>query len=119
MCDYRRHVSYIIIKDTRGSLIKYIIMYFNYTLFKLYVYANIFFIAQVWFWGRGQLVFWGASKFLGGPVSFQIYWPPGPLHPQAQCQGLISILHTDLYKYKAHVNNNTSQLIGYGWLHYF
>ena len=25
----------------------------------------------------------GASKFLGGPVSFQIYWPPGPLHPQA------------------------------------
>ena len=38
MCDYRRHVSYIIIKDTRGSLI----MYFNYTLFKLYVYANIF-----------------------------------------------------------------------------
>ena len=60
MCDYRRHVSYIIIKDTRGSLI----MYFNYTLFK-YVYANIFFIAQVWFWGRGQLVFWGASKFLG------------------------------------------------------
>ena len=38
-------------------------MYFNYTLFKLYVYANIFFIAQVWFWGRGQLVFWGASKF--------------------------------------------------------
>ena len=68
MC--RRHVSYIIIKDTRGSLI----MYFNYTLFKLYVYANIFFIAQVWFWGRGQLVFWGASKFLGGAVSFQIYW---------------------------------------------
>ena len=51
-------------------------MYFNYTLFKLYVYANIFFIAQVWFWGRGQLVFWGASKFFGGPVSFQIYWPP-------------------------------------------
>ena len=39
-------------------------MYFNYTLFKLYVYANIFFIAQVWFWGRGQLVFWGATKFL-------------------------------------------------------
>ena len=38
-------------------------MYFKYTLFKLYVYANIFFIAQVWFWGRGQLVFWGASKF--------------------------------------------------------
>ena len=79
MCDYRLHVSYIIIKDTRGSLI----MYFNYTLFKLYVYANIFFIAQVWFWGRGQLVFLGASKFLGGPVSFQIYWPPGPLHPRA------------------------------------
>ena len=62
MGDYRRHVSYIIITDTRGSLI----MYFNYTLFKLYVYANIFFIAQVWFWGWGQLVFWGASKFLGG-----------------------------------------------------
>ena len=35
-----------------------------------------------------QLVFWGASKFFGGPVSFQIYWPPGPLDPQAQCQGL-------------------------------
>ena len=52
----RRHVSYIIIKDTQGSLI----MYFNYTL---YVYANIFFIVQCWFWGRGQLVFWGASKF--------------------------------------------------------
>ena len=50
MCDYRRHVSYIIINDTRGSLI----MYFNYTLFKLYVYATVFFIAQVWFWGRGQ-----------------------------------------------------------------
>ena len=66
MCDYRRHVSYIIIKDTRGSLI----MYFNYTLFKLYVYANIFFIAQVWFWVRGQLVFWGASKFLGGASKF-------------------------------------------------
>ena len=31
---------------------------------------------------------WGASKFFGGPVSFQIYWPPGPLDPQAQCQGL-------------------------------
>ena len=45
-------------------------MYFNYTLFKLYVYANIFFIAQVWFWGRGQLGFGGASKFFGGPVSF-------------------------------------------------
>ena len=45
-------------------------MYLNYTLFKLYVYANIFFIAQVWFWGRGQLVFGGASKFFGGPVSF-------------------------------------------------
>ena len=44
-------------------------MYFNYTLFKLYVYANNFFIAQVWFWGRGQLVFWGASKFLGGGAS--------------------------------------------------
>ena len=35
MC--RQHVSYIIIKDTQGSLI----MYFNYTLFKLYVYTNI------------------------------------------------------------------------------
>ena len=41
-----------------------------------------FFIAQVL--GMGQLVFFGASKFfLGGPVSFQIYWPPGPLDPQA------------------------------------
>ena len=38
MCDYHRHVSYIIIKDTRGSLI----MYFNYALFKVYVYRNIF-----------------------------------------------------------------------------
>ena len=28
------------------------------------------------------LVFWGASKFVGGPVSFQIYCPPGPLDPQ-------------------------------------
>ena len=36
MC--RQHVSYIIIKDTQGSLI----MYFNYTLFKLYVYAKKF-----------------------------------------------------------------------------
>ena len=36
-----------------------------------------------------QLVFWGASKFFGGPVTFQIYWPPGPLDPQAQCQGLL------------------------------
>ena len=45
-------------------------MYFNYTLLKLYVYANSFFIAQVWFLGRGQLVFWGASKFLGGASKF-------------------------------------------------
>ena len=33
---YQINVSYIIIKDTQGSLI----MYFNYTLFKLYVYAK-------------------------------------------------------------------------------
>ena len=79
MCDYRRHVSYIIIKDTRGSLI----MYFNYTLFKLYVYANIFHRTSLVL-GKGASKFLGgASKFLGGPVSFQIYWPPGPLHPQA------------------------------------
>ena len=27
---------------------------------------------------KGPVSFWGgASKFLGGPVSFQIYWPPG------------------------------------------
>ena len=71
-------------------------MYFNYTLFKLYVYANIFFIAQVWVLGKGPVSFWGASKFLGGPVSFQIYWPPGPLHPQAECQGLGSDLR---YRY--------------------
>ena len=44
-------------------------MYFNYTLFKLYVYANIFFIAQVWFSGRGQLVFWGPVSF-GGASKF-------------------------------------------------
>ena len=64
MC--RRNLSYIIIKDTQGSLI----MYFNYTLFKLYVYATIFFIAQCWFWGRVQLVLGGASNFLGGASKF-------------------------------------------------
>ena len=59
-------------------------MYFNYTLFKLYVkYANILSSHKLGFGEGGQLVFWGASKFLVGPVSFQIYWPPGPLHPQA------------------------------------
>ena len=80
MCVYRRHVSYIIVKDTRGSLI----MYFNYTLFKLYLYANIFSSHKFGF-GEGASSFFGegASSFFGGPVSFQIYWPAGPLHPQA------------------------------------
>ena len=54
---------------------------------------------QIVFRRASLVVFWGASKFsnllapraskfFGGPVSFQIYWPPGPLDPQAQCQGL-------------------------------
>ena len=68
MCDYRRHVSNIIIKDTRGSLI----MYFNYTLFKLYVYANIFFIAQLSLvLGKGPVSFWG------GQSVFKSTGPPG------------------------------------------
>ena len=46
-------------------------MYFNYTLFKLYVkYANILSSHKFGFGEGGQLVFWGASKFLVGPVSF-------------------------------------------------
>ena len=40
-------------------------MYFNYTLFKLYVYGTQIFFSSHKF-GFGE----GASKFFGGPVSF-------------------------------------------------
>ena len=67
----------------------------NYTRYTLVSLMNILIICsncrftQIFFHrtslvlGIGQLVFLGASKFFGGPVSFQIYWPPGPLDPQA------------------------------------
>ena len=48
MCDYHRHVSYIIIKDTRGSLI----MYVNYTLLKL-KFTQIFFSSHKFGFGEG------------------------------------------------------------------
>ena len=41
--------------------------------------ANSFSSRKFGFEVGDQLVFWGASKFFGGPVSFQIYWPPGPV----------------------------------------
>ena len=63
-------------------------MYFNYTLFKLYVYANIFFIAQVWFWGRGQLVFWGASK---------LYCYHTATYYSANFDRVVDLIKTDLY----------------------
>ena len=57
MCDYRRHVSYIIIKDTRGSLI----MYFNYK----YIVQIV--CLRKYFFHRTSLVLGkGPVSFLGG-----------------------------------------------------
>ena len=47
-------------------------MYFNYTLFKLYVYANIFFHRTSLVLGKGPVSFGGggAVSFLGGASKF-------------------------------------------------
>ena len=51
-----------------------------YTLcVNLYIFDSI----RVFLEEGASYLLGGGSKFLGGPVSFQIYWPPGPLHPQA------------------------------------
>ena len=74
---------------------------------------------------RDQLVFWGASKFsnllapraskfCGGPVSFQIYWPPGPLDPQAQCQGLLLTATNVLVRL---TNSQKTLLAAFKYLH--
>ena len=67
----------------------------RYTLVSLMNISNcrfpqIFFHRTSLVVGLGHLVYLGATKFFGGasqffvgPVSFQIYWPPGPLDPQA------------------------------------
>ena len=33
------------------------------------------------------------SNFFGGPVTFEIYWPPGPEDTKAKRQGLIEGLY--------------------------
>ena len=67
-----RYVSYHISSNDAQNL--YIARHYRFKKKKL--------SEQFVFGGRAP-TFWRASKFLGGPVSFQIYWPPGPLHPQA------------------------------------
>ena len=54
-------------------------MYFNYILFKLYTrLCKYFFHPTSLVLGKGPVSFLGASKFFGGPVSFQISTgPPG------------------------------------------
>ena len=53
------------LRSTKG-----LIMYFNYTLFKLYVYATIFFIEKLVL-GKGPV------SFLGGQQVFKSTGPPG------------------------------------------
>ena len=36
----------------------------------------------------GAMIFSGPVAFFFGPVTFQIYWPPGPVASEAYCGGL-------------------------------
>ena len=61
---YQINVSSICIKRYTCKLNEY----FNYV--QIVGLCKYVFIAQVWFSGMGQLIFWGPVSFFGGPVSF-------------------------------------------------